>query len=347
MAYDFLVLAENRSLNKLEVLVGAVRKSIVQRYVESLSQAGLEIKGVGFAAADFGEALGLNSGEDILYLEARGKVMNLMLFRGAIPEIVRTFSLAQFAGYPEGEGLSEMHRILMYYGAQHPDLVIRRILRNGGPPVAQVSDGLLNLGIANSCEQISLKGLPITWQEKMSGADDCAVLLGFGYKIFSQGIKLNFWPDYVEERWFRLAVKSVLALFIFFVGLGIFLWYPLHVQERRLASEIAQYADRGAKTEALLHNNQELMANWNKVLFHPFQAGESLAQVQKMVAPGVVIKNLEYKDGALFVRGTATGVEDIEKIIFDLRSSGWNRPYLTSYQFTKDNISFSLTATGK
>ncbi len=105
--------------------------------------------------------------------------------------------------------------------------------------------------------------------------------------------------------------------------------------------------DQGRRTETLLRGRRELSAGWKQAMSHPFRVGDNLVGVNSISIPGLVLNRIEYKDGALLVHGQAGQGSQIEQMMRELRAMGWDRPNLTAYQQTGDNITFALNAEAK
>ncbi|WP_243454466.1 type IV pilus biogenesis protein PilM [Desulfosporosinus fructosivorans] len=88
LLYDFLVTSEEKQIS-LQVLLGATRQSLLEKYVAAFGQAGFKVTGVDFSFSILGQALGFELNEDVLYLQGDPNSLQMVLFRGAVPEIVR------------------------------------------------------------------------------------------------------------------------------------------------------------------------------------------------------------------------------------------------------------------
>ncbi|MDQ7095770.1 competence protein ComA [Desulfosporosinus sp. PR] len=358
LIYDYAVLAEEKP-KSLKLVLGAVRKSILQQYVAIFKRADIEVVGINFSLAVLGQSLGFEFNEDVLYLEGESQGLQAAIFRGIIPESLhRLRSPQQWPGlFPEQQNgaktdepleqwENEIRRFLLYHKTQHPDLNFQRLVWSGDLRVERLAQALLGAEQVSSVENIELKSVPEAWQKVLAeykGHSEVAV--GYGLLILSHRPVLNLWRRPRRERAVerRYQVLALVLCGLFF--LGNIIWCLFYVKSLSLEKEVEVLAGQGAKIEAGIQQQNDLEAAWNKVKIHSGRIGEDLAQVQALSGQELEIEQIVFKQGTMSLRGKARTAQNVEALIQTLRAMGWDQPALSSYQSTAlNNIEFSLTA---
>ncbi|MDR3601877.1 MAG: competence protein ComA [Desulfosporosinus sp.] len=359
--YDFLVLSEVKH-ERLQILLGATRQSLMERYVFIFARAGFKVTGVDFAFSILGQSLGFASNEDVLYLQGESDSLQMVLFRGAVPENVRSlhslqgaFALPLTAGKGESanEGMEEwaieIRRFLLYYRTQHQNLNLQRLVWSGDDRAEFLAQGLLASNHVAVVEQAKLRNVPDCWRQVLEGNKGwCEVVVGYGLRISAQRPGLNLWrqPKLVETVQRRYRGMALLNCVIFMVGTVI--WLALYQIVLPLQQEVQQISQQGAKLEEQVKHQQDLVTAWNKVTIHAERIGDSMAQIQAMqVLPGTDLKleQVICKQASMSLRGRAKDARSVETLIRALRAQGWEQIALSSYKLTSLNtVEFSLSA---
>jgi type IV pilus assembly protein PilM len=342
LLFDFLVLSEEKHKG-IQILLGATRKSLLDRYVFIFGRAGFKVTGVDFAFSILGQSLGFEPNEDVLYLQGESDSFQMALFRGAVPESVR--SLNERAE----EWENEIQRFVLYYRTQHPDLNLKRLVWNGDPVAEFLEQGLLTSNHVSAVEQAKLRNVPDSWRKVLEGNKGWGeVAVGYGIRISAHRPELNLWrqPNTVQTVQRRY---QGMALFIFaFFMIGTIIWFSLYQMALPLQQEVRQISRQAARIEAQAKQQEDLETAWNKVKIHTEKIGDGLAQIQAMQAlPGVDLKieQVIYKQGSMSLRGSAKDAGSVQTLIRTLRTMGWEQPALSSYKLTSlNNVEFSLSA---
>ncbi|HUS89809.1 MAG TPA: competence protein ComA, partial [Desulfosporosinus sp.] len=341
LLFDFLVLSEEKHKG-LQILLGATRQSLLDRYVFIFGRAGFKVTGVDFAFSILGQSLGFEANEDVLYLQGESDSFQMALFRGAVPESVRSL-------HPLEEWENEIRRFLLYYRTQHPDLNLKRLVWSGDSVAEFLAQGLLTSKHVSAVEQAKLRNVPDSWRkvlEENKGWGEVAV--GYGIRIAAHRPGLNLWrqPNTAQtvERRYRGMALFIFALLMF----GTMTWLSLYRITLPLQQEVQQISRQGARIEAQAKHQEDLETAWNKVMIHAEKIGDGLAQIQAIQAlPGVELKieQVIYKQGSMSLRGSAKDARSVQTLIRTLRTMGWEQPALTSYKLTSlNNVEFSLSA---
>lgn len=361
LLFDYLVLSEEKH-KVLQILLGATRQSILERYVMIFGQAGFKVKGVDFAFSILGHALGFEPNEDVLYLHGESDSFQMALFRGTVPESVRSLHPLQRSlslpsteenGGSENERMEEwekeIRRFLLYYRTQHRDLNLKRLVWNGDFVVEFLAQGLLTSDHVSAVEQAKLRNVPDSWRkvlEENKGWGEVAV--GYGIRISAHHPELNLWRQPSRAQTVQHRYRGM-ALFIFALFMiGTIIWFSLYQMALPLQEEVQQLSSQGTRIEAQAKREQDLEIAWNKVMIHSERVGAGLAQIQALQAlPGTELKieKVIYKQGSMSLRGSAKDAKSVETLIRTLRAMGWEQPALSSYKLTSlNNVEFSLSA---
>lgn len=342
LLFDFLVLSEEKHKD-LQILLGATRRSLLERYVSMFAGAGFKVTGVDFALSILGQSLGFELNEDVLYLQAETALFQIALFRGTVPESVR--SLNERAE----EWGNEIRHFLLYYRTQHPDLNLKRLVWKGDAVAEVIAQGLLTSNHVSAIEQASLTGVPDSWLKGISETKGWSeVTVGYGSRISAHRPELNLWnqpnkAQIVQSRYQWMAL-FIVALFMF----GNLSWLTLYQRSLPLRQEVQQLALQGAKIEAQVKHQKELEVAWNTVKINTEKIGDGLGQIQATQAlPGAdpKINQVLYKQGSMSLVGSAMDANSVESLIRTLRNMGWEQPALSSYKLTSlNNVEFSLSA---
>ena len=342
LLFDYLVLSEEKHLD-LQILLGATRRSLLEQYVCIFEGAGFKVVGVDLAFSILGQSLGFEFYQDILYLQGEVDSFQIVLFRGAVPESVRSLN----EGPKERE--NEIRRFLLYYRTQHPDLNVKRLVWKGDCGTELLAQGLLTSNHVSMVEQAKLTNVPHSWQNivaETKGLGEVAV--GYGIRISAQGPKLNLWRQpymaQTVQRRYRGMAMLIVALFM----MGNISWFWLYQSSVPLQKDVQQLSLQGAKIETQAKHQEDLAVAWNKLKINPERIGDALAQIQALQAlPGAdpKIEQVVYKQGNLSLSGSAIEVNSVENLLRTLRTMGWEQPALSSYKLTShNNVEFSLSA---
>jgi len=342
LLFDFLVLSEEKHKG-IQILLGATRQSLLDRYVFIFGQAGFKVTGVDFAFSILGQSLGFEPNEDVLYLQGESDSFQMALFRGAVPENVRSLN-------ERGEEWeNEIRRFLLYYRTQHQDLNLKRLVWNGDSVAEFLAQGLLTSNHVSAVEQAKLRNVPDSWRKVLEGNKGWGeVAVGYGIRISAHNPELNLWrqPNTAQtvQRRYRGMALFISALFI----IGTIIWFSLYQMALPLQQEVQLISSQGARFEAQAKHQEDLETAWNKVKIHAERIGDGMAQIQAMQAlPGVELKieQVIYKQGSMSLRGSAKDARSVQTLIRTLRTMGWEQPALSSYKLTSlNNVEFSLSA---
>jgi len=345
LLHDFLVLSEKRP-DSFQILLGATRQSLLERYVFIFGQAGFKVLGIDFAFSILGQSLGFEPNEDVLYLQEESGSFRMVLFRGSVPESVRSVVDGGSVNELTEELENEIQRFLLYYRTQHPDFDLKRLVWNGDFGAELLGQGLLASNHVPSVERAKIRSVPDSWRrvlEEGKGLSEVAV--GYALRIATHRPELNLWsqPNAVQrlkQRYYGLTFFNLVLLMI-----GTIIWFSLYQMSLPMQREVVELSRQGEKIKVQVKRQQDLETAWNKVQTHTERIGEKLAQVQALRGTGVKVEQVIYKQGNMSLTGSANDSRSVQTLIPTLRSMGWLQPALSSYKLTpQNNVEFSLSA---
>lgn len=321
--YDYLTLDESVQENRWHVLILAARDSLVQAFVSPLVQAGLRVMGVGLPLAHLGHTWELEPDEHLVYLNVEQGHLQLVLFHGKIPEIVRTLA----ADTDLAEQAAFVSRVLLYYAFQQTPGRIRKIIA-GGEEARMLAARLVEQEVA-----------PL-WEE---AEKPYLTLFSYAEALSAKGKRLNLWREQEQARRKLKRGRAVLALGMISLVLMSAVLIPLTREKSGLAAEVQVLRGQGERIRLEQEKQASLSQAWQSVLFHPVPVGESLKKVQTRITPGVVLTGLEYRQGGLNLRGKASAPGEVETVMKGLKERGWSQPILTSYRQEGESIEFAIS----
>lgn len=337
--YDFLVIDE-ADRQSLKVLVAAARRSLLEKYVLIFAQAGFGLTDINFAYAALGQALEFKGEEDVLYLQEEKEILHMVLFRGPVPESVRSLPL------PSSQLESDLHRFLLLQQTKRPRLNLKRIVWSGSSGAEQLARGLSSSDSGITVEKAVLKNTFAIRQENGEESRSFSTgVMGYGWQISANYPKLNLWRQPNSEQTARQTclrlIFLVLGFFLCLNLMGLFLGQRI----RHLQNEVEILSRQGGLIEEQNHNQEALLKAWNVVNSPSVSVGEKLTQVRALSGPEVEIGQVIFKQGSLSVHGRVKDSESIQAMLGTLRALGWKNPTLSSYKLDADNfIQFVLNA---
>lgn len=373
LLYDTYLLGEQDG-SSLEIMAGAVKKSILESYINSLEHSGFQVEGADFAISAITKAIPFHPNENVLYLQADHLTLHAVLYQGKKPEVYRTFQGITDQTWPK-ECSHELERILLYFTSQHPEFSLNRILLAGEPVGREIAEVLtkslsqapLIQELFSASESLYLdstnseltefqhtdfqhKDFPHT---ELSGTDfspidyrhNAPVAYAVAANVFSGRKGLNLWRKRQEQRQkVHKLVFGLLPVALIVIFGTVLLVSPL-VKEKQLRAELTRLQPEGLKIEKIRQQENELLAQWMKLQKHPLNVGQSLAQIENQRITGLTLKEIQYKQGGLFINGSAQKAAQVEALMQFLRNAEWENPTFSSYLQKEDNlIEFGITA---
>lgn len=333
IAYAYRILAQKKQAY-LEVLAVAVRRSTLEDYALAFKQAGFELERAELSATVLAERLPLNEGEDGLCLYRDGPVLNLAWFQGLKPILVRTLE-----GDIAGGADHEFVRLLHYLSTQHPEFNLQRLWCLGLDTSEDVKGILEHLG-----SSVSLEEVPLAEKRSQTVCHRAPIALAMaGQVVRHRG--LNLWPSAsASRRKRRLKHGIALVLGAAFL-LESLIWIPLQQQVKALEQELAEHRAEVGKRQGEKERETALLQRWDEIGTSSWKTGDLLTQVERELGSGTKLESLELKQGLLYLRATAKEANQVEVLMRQLTSLGWEKPALAAYtQEGQGRIVFAVTA---
>ena len=352
LLYDYQVISEEKPTS-LVVLLGATRQSILERYVSIFGEAGFRVEGIDFAFSVLGQALGFEAKEDVLYLQGKCDSLQMVLYRGTVPEGVRTLLPSPSSKVGEGsvneriETLeSEIWRFLLFYSTQHNDLNLKRLVWSGDTVAGQLAQRILASHHVSTVEQAEITCGSGPWQKVLAENKGWAeVVVGYGQRIFARRPGLNLWGQPNRDKKLRRTFRGLAFFSGAFLMMGTIICFVLYRNTLPLQQEVQLLSRQGARIEEQAKQREELEGAWKKATLQPEKIGEELAKVQALWGSELKIQEVTFKQGSMSLSGSTEDSRGVQTLIRRLRTMGWEHPALTSYKLTtQDNVEFSLSA---
>ncbi|MGC7873518.1 competence protein ComA [Desulfosporosinus sp. SYSU MS00001] len=360
LLYDYVILREEKH-KSLTILLGASRREVLEQYVAIFKQAGIRVGGVNFSWAVLGQGLELNPDEDTLYVREEVNEFQFALFRGQIPERVRTlFAKETTVALVDAEICSqdiqryskewenEIRSFLLYLKAQNSDKTLKCLLWSGGLRLESLVKSV-TLPDYITAAQAKFKSVPETWLWALGEYQGFAeAVIAYGIVLLQKSASLNLWrqPSKAEKMLKRYQIIGAALISLLLLGNSgwVFLRQEMSAQQNR----VQQLLHQGTELETQLRRQMDLTRSWKMIQARSEKVADILGQVQNLLDSQLTIKKLVYRQGTLSLTGSAGDVRSIQSLIQGLRRLGWYQPVLTGYSSTSsEQTEFSISAKRK
>jgi hypothetical protein len=348
---DSYVLVEDSLTKVLRVVLSGIRKSVLTGISTSFEAAGFSIEIIGFSAIAWAKGLDFGTNEHNLLIKEQAGSIQLILYKGQIPEFTRTIpSVAR--NFSTGEWNLEIQRILAYFSTVQGQMEIKKVVVSQGTETENLGQRLcvyldLEKGIQPSFQVIAgnLPSTPLfercTTPEKILAVMGMAVEGPLSYPN-------NFWRS-IKQRETRKIVKEIVVgvcLVLALVGLGI---RQVKIKELSvLEQEVFQLRTEVENLEQIRKYQQERSRAWNDLVQSPTTVGKDLVQLRRLTGNGLQFERIEYTGDALVVVGNSTEPALVQQVLHQLHALGWEKAQIKSYHQNDNDkasrIGFTLTA---
>jgi type IV pilus assembly protein PilM len=345
---DYLILEDNKERNIFHIMIGAIRSSSVRDYIEVFQQANIQVEKIDFAILALGYALGLNNDEESVCLQVENNTLQLILFNGIIPEVVRTFSIDPITAQPEAEWESEIQRVLLFYGSQYAGISLKKNIYITGEEITEViAERLHKAGLVSRICKADLIRMPDSWKKCFqTWPENAKTVITYALRNFSDKKSINLWRKQADRKRKDFLYKINAISFVLILVTSFLIWFPLQIRENKLQNEAEQLRSKGKELLTISNRQEAQNKAWFYAREYPFYIGEQLAKIQHLLPNGVQLTNLEYKQGGLCLQGTTDNAEKFEELVAALINSGLDRPQLTTYQKTDQASTKFVLKTG-
>lgn len=344
----YLVTEADKKQNRLRVTLGATRRSIFEDILQAFREAGFKLAKVQFAAAAFGDALGLKPQEHYLYLSETNGGIQVLLYHGILPEITRFFPAS--AESDAKEWVSEIGRI---FGLMSSDVSISRIFISGEKSTVFLAKSIVGAefpGLTSMTEIVSIEQIARAWPWRENRPEvifPYLPCLGLALEGGSKGKtqNVNLLSEYLmklkESRQQRMMVGIILLSLLCTSGL----WFYGKNQQKILQTEVEGIKNRALSQQAQERNENNLVNAWKKTKGLSQEIPASLKLLQELEGNGIAFERLEYKEAILTLQGTAKQAGQLEHFLTELYAQDWRQVQLREYRQEKPSvINFTVTA---
>ncbi|HWQ89609.1 MAG TPA: PilN domain-containing protein [Desulfitobacteriaceae bacterium] len=342
---DYIILEDDRKNNLFHILVGAARKSIIQAYIEAFSQINIEVRNIDCALSVLGYVLNLKNNEESLYLQVENQTLQLIIFNGIVPEVVRTFYPDLSAVSPDEEWEREIQKVLLYYGNQRSALSLRKICFAGERAAEDMAERICKAGWASQIQPADAVKIPDLWQKVCpKWPEKAKTVTGYVLRIRQKAPGINLWRQQMARKRRNFTSRIIYVLCALILLTGCIVLFPLQLKKNQLQNEVDKLRIQGSDTIAFSNQLNNLEKAWSEARNYQLYVGEYLTEIQRLLPTGIELNNLEYKEGNLSLQGTTTEADQIEKLLATLKSMGLEHPLLTTYQQTEQaSLKFVIT----
>lgn len=351
--FDSFVTEENSSPKRLRVVLSGIRKWVLSGIITSFEAAGFAIESIEFSLLAWARVLNFGPEEYTLLIKEQRGMIQLILYKGQIPEITRVIPPAA-KHYGAEEWSLEIQRILVYFSSLHERVEIQRVV---------VSQGLEpeNLG-RRVCAYLSLeKGLEPSFQV-LEGAiaslpqiENCTdpdqLLAVTGMALVAGRTSSNNFQREENQRKMGQRNKWIAAIVLFALTLmGLGLRVSILKTMDALDREIIQLRVTGESLELLGKRQKEQARAWNDLARNPTTVGKDLRVLDGLTRKGLQFDRLEVKEGSLMIQGSASEGVLVQVVLNQLQNSGWEKARLRNYHLDENQdpeaggIKFTLVA---
>ncbi|HVJ48900.1 PilN domain-containing protein [Desulfitobacterium sp.] len=343
----YTVSEENKKSNVMMVSLGGTRRSTLESILQALRGAGFQPTTVEFSVTALGNALTLKPQERYLYLsETRGGIQ-IILYRGILPELTRFFPV--LPGSDPEEWITEITRI---FGLMDSEEHICRIF-TWGRSSAHIAQRLLKVefpGLDQTTEISPIKQLAEKWPWRESLPQQvlpCLPCLGLALESGSQGKNqnVNLLSEYLEQGRKEQRKRIALGIVLGFLLSGFGIWFQEKQQLEVLGDEVDGLKTRTVSLQTQEQNETQLVNAWKEVKGAKLGISAPLISLQGLLSEGLSFEQLEYKEETLTLQGTAERADQIEQFLRELQSQTWGNVSLREYRQEKPAlINFTVTA---
>ncbi|MGI5901951.1 MAG: hypothetical protein ACOX7U_05700 [Desulfitobacteriia bacterium] len=315
--FRYQVLEEKRG-DYLQIQVIALKKDILDFYVNCLTETGYVLKGVEYSAWAF--AYNLNTSKTTLLVQKTGPLtIELVLCRNSTPILIREIRNEELDNY-------SVYRI---FGALEQP--IEFVITDKSLEADRVASFLIEAGIIEE-----LKAPPLR-DDSLQPRFKTYALLG-GIQRVQKGRNINFYHRQARSKNKRVFISAILiwgAMFFF----GSWYWQSQISDYNLLQQEIATLTKRVAEHQ---DGNSAFYTKWQKAKQDSLKDLPYLGRALGYAEEECTLTRWYYKGGTLIIWAEGQNSRSLPQLIEDVLATGWKEPEIINYRLQKENISFSL-----
>lgn len=350
---DSFVTEENSLPKRLHVVLSGIRKWVLAGIVTSFEAAGFSIESIGFSLLAWARVLNFGSDEHTLLIKEERGMVQLILYKGQIPEITRIIPPAS-KHYGVEEWSQEIQRILAYFSSLQEQVEIQRVVVSRGVETEKLGRRVCAyLSLENGLEpsfQVLEGAIPSLPQiENCSDPDQLLAVTGLALvtgRTFPNNFRREENQRKIGQRNKWIAVVVLFALTLTGLGLQVSTLKVIDALDR----EIFQLRATGESLELIGKRQEEQARAWNDLAKNPTTVGQDLTVLEGLTRKGIQFDRLEVKEGSLMILGSASEAVLVQEVLNQLQNLGWGKARLRNYHLDENRdseargIEFTLVA---
>lgn len=336
--FDSFVLDQNSPPRHLNVILSGIRRTVLSGIATSFEAAGFSIEIIEFSLLAWAKVLNFEPGEHTLLIKEQMGIIQLILYKGQLPEIIRIIPLAA-KHYSAEEWNLEIQRALAYFSTMHEKVEIRRIVVSQGIDTEDLGRRFcaylsLEKGIEPKVQVLGVAMPSILRIENCTHPDKLLAVSGLALEEPKFAFN-NFWRGEIRRKlvqrnkWFAFALLCALTF------LGLILRVSTLERLDELNQENFMLKASGESMEKLRKKQEGQARAWKDLLNHPTTVGRDLSNLNSLSGNGIWFERLEVRQDSLDVKGSASEAILVQQVMNQIQSLGWEKTQLTNYRMDK------------
>jgi type IV pilus assembly protein PilM len=339
---DFLLTEKAGSFRQFNVILSGIRKAVLYELAACFKEAGFSIELIGFALLAHAKVLDFKAAEHTLFIKEQQGLVQLILYQGQIPKIIRIVpSVARYLGI-EAESHLEVQHIFAYFSTLQEQIEIQRVVIGTGKEAEKLGRRIcdfLGLAGAEKLESHSLAGVLSTLPKLAVNEEIEPYLAVTGMAL--EELKTspnNFWRDELQWKNDRRHKWLAGAGVLFLILIGLIWCFSLTEKVLTLRQEVGQLQAVSQKLEQAEGSRRGQIQAWEELLAKPTKVGRELTQLSSLLSEGLTFEQIEMKEGTLALQGRAAEAASVQGLFKKLESLGWQNARLTNYQLQEKAV---------
>lgn len=339
---DSFVTDENSSPRRLRVILSGIRKPVLSGIVTSFEVAGFSIETIGFSLIAWARLLNFKAEDHTLLIKEQMGMVQLILYKGQIPEITRMIPPSAKHYGAEEWGL-EVQRILAYFSTMHEQVNIQRVVVSQGVETENLGRRIcaylsLERGIEPNFQVLdgAIPSLPRV--ENCSNPDKLLAVTGMALEE-PMTSPHNFWRGEIKRKirqrnkW--IAVGLLFALTLAELAIRVSTADKLSA----LDQEVLQLRTTGESIKQIRKSQGDHNRAWNNLAENSTTVGKDLTLLEALTGNGIQFGRLELKDETLIIQGNAFEGASVQRLLNQLQQLGWEKARLSNYHLDENRDS--------
>ncbi|NMA69807.1 MAG: hypothetical protein GX958_10365, partial [Desulfitobacterium sp.] len=341
--YEYSIV-EDKENNKLKVLLAGIRKNYLYSLVKVFQESGFLVKEVRVSLLTWKNILRLNDEEITLIVLEDNAQINLVIYKGGTPQLIRAF---------------EIQRLLFYLETYDGEILVRQILHGSGKRTEEIGKGIQevltrHLGktpilreldkvlehspLVSSLSQTSSPLQSILAEYPTEKLLTCVGMCGMGMPDMGTVRKdiydIDFWRQIFVSKRNKLQ-KQIGASFLSVVMIAISLLFIYFQQaSHALQNEVLQLRELEANAIEQQENSLRPLYSWERAERKKTSVGQELGALLSLKNESLQLKRIEIKGTSLLIEGNTGEALVVPQLFHQLRELNWMNIELVNYEFT-------------